>query len=59
VTPRGALWQIFAVPLFLGALSLAGLVAALLIEGPADLAAALAAGCGLLVVPWVWFVRRR
>lgn len=49
---RRSLWRVFGAPLLLGILSLAGLIWALLVEGPADLVASLAAGCGLAVVAW-------
>ncbi len=54
---RRSLWRVFGAPLLLGILSLAGLIWALLVEGPVDLVASLAAGCGLAVVAWT-LVRR-
>jgi hypothetical protein len=47
---RRSLWRVFGLPLLIAAVSLYGLVWALLVEGPADILAALAAGCALLFV---------
>ena len=48
--PAKSLFRIFKVPALLLAVSLGGLILALVIEGPADIAAALAAGAPIAVV---------
>ncbi len=50
--------QIFRIPIIVLVISLAGLVAALLIEGPADIAAAAAAGVPIAVIVWALWARR-
>lgn len=49
---RSSLTRIFAVPAALFAISLAGLIVALLVEGWADAGAALAAASGLGGLAW-------
>ena len=49
--------QIFKTPFVVLLICLAGLIAALLIEGPADLAAALAAAVPIAVI--IWALMRR
>lgn len=51
------LTQIFRTPLVVLVICLAGLIAALLIEGPADFAAALAAAVPIAVI--IWALMRR
>lgn len=51
------LLQIFRIPIIVLMVSLAGLVAALLIEGPADIAAATAAGVPIAVIAWALWMR--
>lgn len=55
---RQGLRAIFALPLALFAVSLFGLVAALLVEGPVDALFALAAGCGLMAALGALSARR-
>ena len=49
--PR-SLRAIFAIPLALFGVSLFGLVASLLVEGPVDAFFALAGGCGIMAAGW-------
>jgi hypothetical protein len=51
-------WTIFRVPLLLAAVSLFGLVAALLVDGPVDNLWAAAIAVPLLVVAAFWIRRR-
>jgi len=51
-------WTIFRVPLLLAAVSGFGLIAALLVDGPADLLWAAAVAVPLGVVAAFWFARR-
>ena len=49
-SPPGTLLRTFKIPALLLAVSLGGLILALVIEGPADIAATLAAGAPIAVV---------
>lgn len=55
---RRSLWHVFRMPIAIGLVSFAGLVWALLIEGPADRFASAAAGCGLGALIWALLKRR-
>ncbi|KCZ90239.1 hypothetical protein [Hyphomonas jannaschiana] len=65
MTGRGAnrerqrgLAAMFAVPAALFAVSLTGLIAALLLDGGLDTLFALAAGSGILALAWAFFGKR-
>ncbi len=57
--PRNSLARIFRVPLILLAVSLAGLVTALLVEGHGDVIAALAVAAPVATILFAYFRRRR
>lgn len=52
-------WRIFRVPLILAVVSFAGLISALLVDGPIDLICALAVAVPLLAIGWALKTRRR
>ena len=54
---RGAR-EIFLAPAVLGLVSLAGLVFALVVDGPADALAWFGIGAPLAVIAWAWKTRR-
>lgn len=56
---RNSLFRIFRVPLILFAVSLAGLVTALLVEGRGDILAALAVAAPVVTTVFVLLSRRR
>lgn len=49
--------QIFRIPIIVTVVSLAGLIIALLMEGPADIAAAAAAAVPIVAIVWALFRR--
>lgn len=51
---RKSLWQIFRAPVLLGALSLIGLVGALVGDGLFDLLSWTTLGSALAVIAWYW-----
>jgi hypothetical protein len=50
--------EIFFVPTLLGLVSLAGLIFALVVDGPGDALAWLGIGAPLAAIVWAWFARR-
>lgn len=56
---RNSLFRIFRIPLILFAVSLAGLVTALLVDGHGDLLAALAVAAPVATTAFVLLSRRR
>ncbi len=50
---RGSLWRTFRAPLALAIVSLFGLIAALLVDGPVDLLWSLAVAVPLAVIAWL------
>lgn len=54
-----SLWQVFRIPLVVAALSLFGLVAALLDDGIWDWIGAAALGVSVVVTAWALVARRR
>jgi hypothetical protein len=49
---RGSLWRTFRAPLVLAVVSLLGLIAALLVDGPVDILWSLAVAVPLAVIAW-------
>lgn len=57
--PHLSLWQMFRIPVVVAALSLFGLVAALLDDGAWDWIGAAALGASVVVTVWALAARRR